>query len=107
MTHSEFTQVFMNAYGRRKLLLVEKSKQYTRSNNRFEAFDRAARFDNDSSPLKEAWHLLKKHLVTINNLITDINNNNKTTIEAVLEPLDDARNYLDLIEGMIRRNLGE
>jgi len=102
MTHKEFEVMFNNANIRRWQLLDRKNKEYTRGDNRFQSFDEGAAFDS-SSPVHELWHGLKKHLTSIKNLVRDDESDRTNNLEIWLEKLDDARNYLDLLEGLVRR----
>lgn len=104
MDQVKFKEMFDAAAARRWKLLDFKNSEYTRGDNRFQSFDECAAFDG-SSPIHELWHAMKKHIQSIKNLVRDEEAGKINPIENWLEKLDDARNYLDLLEGLVRRGL--
>jgi hypothetical protein len=106
MDSKEFKKLYDKANIRRWNLLNIKNREYTRGENRFQRFDDSAAFDG-STPIHELWHSLKKHIQSIKNLVKDdeINPNSEPDLQLWIERLDDARNYLDLLEGLVRRKV--
>ncbi len=83
-------------------LYSSKAVEYSRGNDRLHNFKRAAEMSN-SSPEAALWGMLVKHLVSIKDMVDDLNEPKLANMpdKAVLvEKFDDAINYLLLLNAL-------
>lgn len=92
------------------LMLCQKNEEYSRNGDKLHNFKQAARIDNES-PERALWGMMKKHLVSIQDIINDINymyetidhdTEIKLPSEKILaEKIGDTINYIVLLEALI------
>ncbi len=83
------------------LMMGSKDKEYNRNNNKFHNFYRASSIAN-STPEKALLGMWMKHIVSILDMVDDIENDKYVYDQGTLnEKMNDNHNYLFLLEGMI------
>ncbi|MCC6345670.1 MAG: hypothetical protein IT388_00625 [Nitrospirales bacterium] len=106
MKPEEFARIFDAAVERNRDTLIRKGEEYTRGTDRFSNFKKAAGLLGCSQ--EKALHgMLVKHLVSISDLVDDLEGNRCAPIEMWREKIGDIQNYLYLLEGMIVERLTE
>ena len=83
------------------LLLGEKNIEYSRNNDKLHNFKKSARIDNET-PERALWGMWKKHIVSISDMINDIDHGIIPTEKMMKEKFGDNINYTLLLEGLIR-----
>ena len=83
--------------------LTAKEQEYADGANRFHNFDAAARVDNET-PERALWGMAKKHLVSVMDLVEHPGD---ATEDLLDEKITDMINYLLLLEGLLRRRMGD
>lgn len=88
-----------------KQILASKAEEYARG-DRLHNFKRAAQFGTDV-PEKACWNFLMKHLVSIADLVDDLNQDHapRNLLALSKEKLGDAINYLILLEALIEERV--
>lgn len=76
--------------------LAKKAKEYASDKSRFHNFEEAARLSGET-PHKELWGFLKKHIISVQDMVNNPQNVTKETVE---EKIGDCINYLILLEGL-------
>ena len=86
---------------RRTLLL--KSKEYARRGDRLSNFKTAARFDTkiEETPERALWGMWRKHLVSILDIIDDLDNDILPSVPLLNEKCRDVVNYAILLKALI------
>lgn len=82
-----------------------KNEEYAGEDEVFQNFKDGVGISFNGTPEKYAWELLSKHLQSIKDILYNIENNKIPTKELVDEKMNDAHNYLYLIEGMIQEKI--
>lgn len=93
-----------------------KEAEYTRNGDRLHNFKAAGQIDNEP-PERALWGMMKKHLISIKDMINDIATaplgslamtmNQKLPDEKTMtEKFDDIHNYLHLLEALIEERRG-
>jgi len=86
-----------------KSVLQSKGSEYATNADRMRNFNNAGRMDNES-PERALWGMLKKHLVSIRDLIDWVETNPEKINNALIdEKIGDGINYLTLLESMLHR----
>src|SRR5680860_254597 len=106
MNKAQFEQHVQACKNRIDETLTEKAKQYRRNDNPFHNFDKAAEM-NWITAERALMGMMAKHEVSIRDIIDDIDNGKHPSIEMLSEKIGDNINYLILLEGIIKRRLGE
>ena len=85
-----------------KLTLIEKAKEYAKNENRMHNFDKAANITGECRE-KALFGFFLKHLVSIMDIIENINEDTSLPSQAVTdEKIGDCVNYLLLLEASIQ-----
>jgi len=87
----------------RRLILV-KGKEYVRGNDRFHNFNRAAKMNNQT-PTRSLHGMLTKHLVSMLDILDDIDSGKIPTKETVDEKFGDIVVYVILQEALIKEKV--
>ncbi len=109
MTRKEFNEnIVERGMIRSRIVLRSKNEEYAGEEEVFENFKQGLGISFHTIPEKYTWELLCKHLQSIKDIISDVENNKLPTEDLIDEKFADAHNYLYLIEGMIKeRNNGK
>jgi len=97
MTNADFEEVLQRRLGQIMKVLSYKAVEYAQADDRLYNFKVAARLNN-TTPVKAAWGMATKHLVSVMDLIDEKLYN---TEDAVDEKIGDLINYLILIEALL------
>ena len=110
MTLSEFKELCDNRIAHcMNIMLGEKNEEYARGGDKLHNFKVAGRYDNES-PDRALWGMLKKHLVSIQDIINDVDGGGVCpSREMVDAKVSDYINYGLLLEGLLheRREGGD
>jgi len=85
-------------------LLIPKGEEYSRNGERLHNFKRAGRIDNEA-PERSLWGMYKKHLVSVMDMIEDIEQGILPDHAIMAEKMNDSINYHLLLEGLITERL--
>jgi len=101
MNETDFLKLVKERQAKCYALLVKKSGEYSRNNDKLHNFKMAARMEG-KSPEEALRGMWMKHLVSIMDIIDDIEIRGGWPDAFVLaEKLDDNHNYLHLLEALI------
>lgn len=100
MNHEQFATLADNRLNHCRQVMVEKAKEYSRNGDRLHNFKRAADMDG-TTPTRSLWGMWKKHLVSIADMIDDLDDGKVPSESMVAEKLGDNINYSILLEGLI------
>ena len=103
MTHSEFRKIVDNAIERIKITLQTKQQEYA-TDDALHNFKEKITDNETESPSQVAWGYMRKHLVSIKDLI---NGTKRPTPLLINEKIGDAVNYLILLEALFYESLAE
>lgn len=103
MKHTRFSRLVEERLNSCKDVLISKDKEYSSEGDRLHNFKRAAALDEES-PEKALWGMMKKHIISMRDMVEKIDENEPCYIpskELVHEKLGDVINYTLLLEGLI------
>lgn len=109
MKNEDFNLIIKERINKVQDLLIKKSEEYVRGNDRFHNFTVGANLTGETKE-KVLWGFLIKHIVSVQDIINDINNTKKIPRkEIVSEKIGDCLTYLLILEALIeeRRNNNE
>jgi len=101
MKTADFDRLIAEIHAREKKVLCAKSKEYAREGDRLSNFKKAAGLSS-CTPERACFGMAAKHLVSVADLVNDLERGEDTPFPLWLEKLGDARNYLALLEGLLR-----
>ncbi len=107
MNMEEFHSLLESRITKMRDTLAAKSKEYSTNDDKFHNFRESAKLANESEaglfayPADEAAGFMRKHIVSIFDLINDESKGGKNRFAMIDEKIGDAINYLVLIEGML------
>ena len=109
MTADDFQIILKRRLKLTENVLGYKAKEYSNDEDRFHNFNVAARWDAES-PERALWGMLKKHLVSVQDIVNTIESGTGDAIseisrERIDEKIGDCINYLILLEGIMLENL--
>jgi hypothetical protein len=81
--------------------LREKAKEYAKEGDRLWNFKRAAALKRET-PERALWGFFVKHIISVADMIDDIDRGVKTPAGLWEEKLRDVRNYAVLLHGLVR-----
>jgi hypothetical protein len=84
----------------RNLMAVTKNVEYTRSEDKLHNFKVAASFTR-TTPEKALLGMWSKHLVSVLDIIDDLDSGKLPSLDLMAEKFSDTHNYLFLLEGLI------
>ena len=87
-----------------ELMVGQKNQEYSRNDDKLHNFKVAGRIKNET-PEKALWGMYIKHLVSVMDMIGDLDSGKLPNIEALWEKITDSINYLMLLEGLITERL--
>ena len=100
----DFDICIENRIQQTKNLILVKGKEYVRNDDRFNNFNRAAEM-NRTTPTRALHGMLSKHLVSIMDMLDDIDKDIMPNISTVEEKLGDAIVYLHIQEALIKQTI--
>lgn len=100
MTAEEFKEIVTKRLECCGEVLTGKGGEYGRDNDRLHNFKRASLLDNET-PERALWGMWKKHIVSVADMIDDIEHGKLPSQERVDEKLTDMINYTLLLEGLL------
>ena len=105
MTNEEFYQLVKDRMTATTNVLISKQKEYSRNDDKLHNFKRAAACQgiSNESACVGMW---MKHVISIVDLVQDIDKNQHSEMSLWTEKLNDAHNYLYLLEGLINERYG-
>ena len=86
MNHEQFATLADNRLNHCRQVMVEKAKEYSRNGDRLHNFKRAADMDG-TTPTRSLWGMWKKHLVSIADMIDDLDDGKVPSESMVAEKL--------------------
>ena len=101
MNNRTFQQILNNRIRETKDTLGTKQAEYTKAGDRLHNFKVAARYDNED-PERALWGILKKHLVSVQDLVNDPS---LVTDHLITDKIGDSINYLILLEALFRERM--
>lgn len=103
MTQQEFEVLFFQQVKRCERLLLKKGAEYATGTDRFQNFKDGGEYLR-CSPELTLLSYLTKHLISIRDLVKNIDKGNIPSMEVWEEKITDAMNYLFLLDAMYRRS---
>lgn len=101
---ARFEEVVENRLGKIREIMLIKGKEYRRGGNVYHNFDRAAAMNNQTRE-KALWGMASKHIVSILDIVDDLDSGKVPSQEMIEEKFTDAMNYLLLLEGALKERL--
>jgi len=106
MHHTVFDDLVTVRFNKCLNTLTLKSEEYARDGDRLHNFKTAARIDNET-PEKALWGMWKKHIVSIRDMIHDIDKGILPSESVLNEKMTDNIDYTVLLEGLIRERMNK
>lgn len=100
MTTAEFEKIFAARCERSSRVLCAKNVDYARGGDKLHNFKQAAEMDG-VTPEQAAKGMLLKHWQSLRDLLDDMDRSIYLPLAVWQEKLDDAGNYLTLIEALV------
>jgi hypothetical protein len=100
MTNEDFKQLIHHRLNSCVNVMTAKSDEYSRNDDKLHNFKVAAAFDQ-CSPEKALWGMMLKHIVSLRDIVQDIENGNRPDLLVVVEKTTDTINYTLLLEALI------
>lgn len=100
MHPTQFTKIVEHRLAACHHVLAVKGAEYSKHNDRLHNFKSAAAMDG-TTPARSLWGMWKKHIVSIKDIIDDLDAGTVPSPEMVHEKLGDNINYTLLLEGLI------
>ena len=104
MNVENFDKVVENRLKDIKRILGSKGKEYSSDTDRLYNFKRAAKMNN-TTPEKALWGMATKHLVSVVDIIHDIDDGKAVSIDMIEEKIGDMINYLILLEALLKEDM--
>lgn len=101
MIRKKFNYIVDKAIDRSRNVMISKNEEYASEDEVFGNFKKGVGLSFHDTPEKYCWELLTKHLQSIKDILSDVENNKLPTQALLDEKFADAHNYLYLLEGMI------
>ncbi len=107
MEVDKFMQLAEKRIGACRLLLAgSKNEEYTRDGDKFHNFRVAAALDGET-PEQALWGMWKKHIVSVRDMVHDIEAGRIPTEKTIDDKMTDMINYTLLMEGLIEERRKE
>lgn len=100
MKPEHFTEIVNNRLDQVRITEQVKGAEYSRGDDRFHNFKRAAAMDG-TTPVRSMWGMWKKHLVSIIDMVDDIDQGMIPTPAMIKEKCGDNIVYSLLFEGLV------
>ena len=104
MNHEQFKQITTTRVNHCLTVLNAKGEEYSRDGERLHNFKKSGRRQG-CTPEKALRGMWEKHLVSIDDIIDDLDANKTPTRKMLDEKITDAINYLLLLEGLIQERI--
>ena len=105
MILEEFKKVVENRFEYcKKLLYGEKNVEYSRDGDKLHNFKVAARYKGET-PEKALWGMWVKHIVSIEDIINDLEKGMVPSYQTLNDKIGDGINYYLLLEGLLVERL--
>jgi len=101
MKPEEFNQIVVKRVTKSSDVLIKKSVQYSRNNDRFYNFKKIAQL-TDTTPEKVLMTLVSKHWINLKDCVDEIGSDPVQWAPLYDELLNDIHNYMYLLEGLIK-----
>jgi hypothetical protein len=101
MTTEEFEKILDEIQRRERGVLVTKSGDYAREGDRLSSFKKAAALET-CTPERALYGMMAKHLVSVADLVNDLDRGKNVPMAVWEEKIGDSRNYLALLECLLR-----
>ena len=99
MNAEEFNEIAESRIAHCRTTLLAKGEEYSRDGDRLHNFKTAAAIDNET-PEQALWGMAKKHVVSVRDMIKDIDRGIVPSQETIDEKITDWINYGLLLEGL-------
>lgn len=106
MNHEEFNEIAKNRLDTCTEILIPKGLEYSRNGDRLHNFKTAGRIAG-TTPERALLGMYLKHLVSIMDIIVDVEAGNIPTKEILSEKITDSINYHLLLEALILERISE
>jgi len=100
MNNEDFEKVFNAQVIICKRLLIKKNEDYARGGDKLSNFKSAAGLQR-CTPERALQGMMAKHQVSINDMITDLDNDYCASLDVWEEKINDALNYLFLLKALL------
>ena len=100
MNNEDFEKVFNAQVIICKRLLIKKNEDYARGGDKLSNFKSAAGLQR-CTPERALQGMMAKHQVSINDMITDLDNGYCASLDVWEEKINDALNYLFLLKALL------
>jgi len=100
MTESDFEAILLQRIEKMRAVLANKAREYASGRDRLHNFKRAGAMQG-VTPEKALLGMFAKHMVSIMDMVDDLDRDVHNPIPAWDEKLGDAVNYLVLLEGLV------
>jgi hypothetical protein len=100
MTNEDFKTLIHHRLNHCVNVMTAKSDEYSRNDDKLHNFKIAAAFDG-CTPEKALWGMMLKHIVSLRDIVQDIENGNCPQVLVVVEKITDTINYSLLLEALI------
>lgn len=104
MTNKEFEGVFNRRVETLRKVLIQKAKEYARGGDRLSNFKKAAGAQG-CTPEQALLGMWMKHVISIVDLVKDLEEGKTAEYELWDEKITDAMNYLVLLDALIQERL--
>lgn len=101
MTQEEFTKVFESRVDSCRRILISKNTEYARGGDKLSNFKKAGGMQG-CSPAKALQGMMAKHQISILDMVNDLDNGISHSQKQWDEKLNDALNYLFLLDALLK-----
>lgn len=105
MNAEQFNQIAENRIEHCRKTLLFKGAEYSRDGDRMHNFRTAAVIDNET-PERALWGMLKKHIVSVRDMVADVDQGKLLAAALIDEKITDWINYGLLLEGLLQERIG-
>lgn len=100
MTNDEFNRVVAERLNKISSVLSKKAEEYASTQDRLHNFKVAAAIDSEA-PERALWGMLKKHIVSVRDMVDGLDSMSCPNYALWDEKLGDTINYCILLEGLV------
>jgi hypothetical protein len=105
MTFEKFNELLNCRIETTKQVLANKNAEYARNDDKLSNFKRAASL-GQCTPERALIGMLTKHIISVYDMIDDLDQNKVGKIETWNEKIGDTINYMILLEALINERIG-
>ena len=106
MNATKFEQIAAHRIAHCRKVMSDKGEEYSRNFDRLHNFRTAASIDGET-PERALWGMMKKHIVSVRDMVDDSRYGIRPTQEQVDEKITDMINYSLLLEGLFVERMEE